>query len=171
MKKVKCISLREAFTEQLELDREYWLDETTKCELAGEEYADFFRDKDKVEKVGRMLTAHFCDVISEPEIRNYTVNDIRRIAYQKYQFHWMISQGLSISDLSDVASDWWNERLAAPDCDDTLWTYLEEHGFEGSLWACYEEFLGAEYKDVSFMGALLNGYERELYLEDVLGAE
>jgi len=103
---------------------------------------------------------------------NKSQNDIRRIAYQRYQFHWMMTHGISLSEFNDIANDWWNERLANLDNDGTLLEHIEECGFsEGKLWACYGEFLVAEYKNESFICNLLNGDERELYLEDIKGEE
>ena len=53
MKKVKCISVRPMMPKQIEVDKIYYMDETTK-------YATFYSDKVGDNKIGNMLLSHFC---------------------------------------------------------------------------------------------------------------
>ena len=45
--------------------------------------------------------------------------------------------------------------------------YVEEHGFwNGSLWACFEEFMDAEYQDKDNMKFLLPAKDFQLWLKE-----
>lgn len=45
--------------------------------------------------------------------------------------------------------------------------YVEEHGFwNGSLWACFEEFMDAEYQDRDYMKFLLHAKDFQLWLKE-----
>ena len=61
MKKVKCISVRPMLPKQIEVDKIYYMDETTKWkDCDGDEYATFYSDKLGDNKIGNMLLSHFC---------------------------------------------------------------------------------------------------------------
>ena len=63
MKKAKCISVRPMMPKQIEVDKIYYMDETTKWKDGdGDEYATFYSDRlgDDKNKIGNMLLSHFC---------------------------------------------------------------------------------------------------------------
>lgn len=95
------------------------------------------------------------------------MDNIKIIAYKKYQWDWLMSHNYSIDDLSDVASDWFNERLGDSNYNDSMSGYLYDQGINGSLWVCFEEFILTEYQDAAYMYHLLTKDEYEKYLKDV----
>lgn len=61
MKKVKCISIRPMMPKQVEVNKIYYMDETTKWkDDEGDEYAVFYADKSGDNKIGNLLLSHFC---------------------------------------------------------------------------------------------------------------
>ena len=99
--------------------------------------------------------------------------NIREKAYKLYQMQWMASHGYGITDISEMASEWEKEkREEGLDCD--FKSYLEERGFGSEIWACFEEFIGAEYRDTFYMMRLFPGEgsaDFEAYLEDISSME
>lgn len=99
------------------------------------------------------------------------MSKISELAYTRYQFDWMVSHGYDIDSLSNVANEWEQECREAlfqldrrvPGFSD----YLFEHGFDGEIWACYDEFLQAEYLDAGYMKAILNEAEYKEYCQEV----
>lgn len=92
---------------------------------------------------------------------------MERIAYERYQLHWMLKHGYSLKDINDIAMDWWNLKFADPNYEETITDYLDEHGFHGAIYACQQEFLLTEYKDRALMKSLLSEDEYESYLQHV----
>lgn len=88
--------------------------------------------------------------------------DIKKIAYEKYQLDWMIAHGHSITELLREL-----ECMRQEDPEQSIFAMFEEweysFGFGGEVWACYDEFLETEYKNESYMKALLTETEYELY--------
>lgn len=94
-----------------------------------------------------------------------TKEKFEEICYRAYQLDWMISHGYGLNDLFEIIVG-----FAAEDVDETpmasatsgdsvrnladcaaerFWT---EDGFgSGSMYACKDEFLGAEYRDAEYM--------------------
>ncbi|MCD8082212.1 MAG: hypothetical protein LUE86_01475 [Clostridiales bacterium] len=89
--------------------------------------------------------------------------NIKDIAYLKYQLDWIVSHGFFISDLSELAFEWAHSMDSN---NISFEEYLEEHGFGGELWACREEFLETEYRDLAYMQRLLTPGEYEEYKKE-----
>lgn len=83
-------------------------------------------------------------------------------AYEKYKLHWMISHGFTLTDLKnavveameDMAED--GEVIkekadVAPFVEGAIDAFLDRGFGSGSLYACFEEFLGAEYRDRDYI--------------------
>ena len=84
--------------------------------------------------------------------------------YRAYQLDWMLSHGYGFNDLFEIivglameaveetpmasATNGNSVRNLAECAAEEFWT---EAGFDGRLYACKEEFLGAEYKDAGYM--------------------
>lgn len=61
MKKVKCVSIREFMSKQIEVGKIYYMDEKTKWkDCDGDEYAVFYSDNNGADKIGNLLLSHFC---------------------------------------------------------------------------------------------------------------
>ena len=88
--------------------------------------------------------------------------NISKIAYEKYRLDWMIAHGHSITEL---LLDLQLMRHEDPESGLTaLFRDWEcDSGFGGEVWACYDEFMEAEYMDASYMRALLTESEYEMY--------
>lgn len=95
------------------------------------------------------------------------MKNIKEIAYQKYQLHWLMSHGYTVEYINCIAYDWFNERLTDPDNDDTLADYIFERGINGSLWASYDEFIEIEYQDAGYMEEVLSKNEYTDYCMDI----
>lgn len=93
--------------------------------------------------------------------------DIKAKAYQKYQLDWMLSHGKSLDDLMDCMQGWWEDDETREWCSPkTAFADFEKAGFDGELWACFDEFLESEYLDIPYMRRLLTAKEFEEYLQD-----
>ncbi len=83
--------------------------------------------------------------------------------YEAYQLDWMLSQGYSLNDYLKVLAeaeasfepDEYPEGTAEDIAKDIHQRFEEDFGFGGSLWVCFEEFLGAEFLDKDYMEHLL----------------
>lgn len=95
------------------------------------------------------------------------MDEIRKIAYDKYKYNWSLNHHINMNDLDNIADDWFNERLTDPDYEDTFSDYLYNKGFNGMIWACFGEFIDCEYKDAAYMKALLTASEYEEYCKDI----
>lgn len=94
------------------------------------------------------------------------MKDVKRKAYEKYQMHWMLSRGITVSDIGKLAEEWHGEWRDS--AESITFPYIwEEHGFDGYIWACFEEFMGSEYQDRGYMQFLLTEDEWREYLVDV----
>ena len=77
---------------------------------------------------------------------------IRELAYELYKMDWMrrIPCGVQM----DTLKDYYQETTEEDREEYTFEDYILEHGYQGQLYACYEEFLRAEYLDESYMRSL-----------------
>ena len=92
-----------------------------------------------------------------------TTTDLHKKAYLRYQMHWMLTHGITMDDSSETAADWDKDH----DYNKSFSRYVEEHGFwNGSLWACFEEFMDAEYQDKEYMEFILSTEDFQLWLQE-----
>ena len=78
---------------------------------------------------------------------------IRLLCYTLYQMDWM--RRISAERQMDALKDWYGET--APE-DRERFAYRDwvlENGYGGELYACLDEFLGAEYRDRGYIRGLL----------------
>ena len=105
-------------------------------------------------------------------MKQYTnTNEARHRIYELYQLDWLISHGYSLMDVvhgcveeAAIATfDKCQTVLDATEVDDInpleciedgirSWS---NKGFNYEIWACFEEFLNAEYRDVSYVSELI----------------
>ena len=93
-----------------------------------------------------------------------TLKDIRQIAYEKYQHDWMISHDID-EKVMDKTMQEYIADTAGEEVPFSEWLF--DHGFGGSLWGCYDEFLNAEYRDNDYMEYLLSNKEYQIYQADI----
>lgn len=81
---------------------------------------------------------------------------IRILAYELYKADW---KRVHISNLDEMETifDWHSSLVEARlhgENDPSLQRYIEENGYGGQLYACFEEFLQSEYMDYDYMTVL-----------------
>ena len=80
--------------------------------------------------------------------------DIRKEAYELYKIDWEHDHGISGKRKLEAY-----RKYASIELENSVYgsfeSYLEDVGYGGELYACYEEFLYAEYMDVEYMYYLL----------------
>lgn len=78
----------------------------------------------------------------------------RKRAYEAYKLDWMIRHGYALTDLVKEVSAYMREAEE----DDVVFSFNIwelEYGFNGEIWACYEEFCENEYQDKEYIKQLL----------------
>lgn len=109
---------------------------------------------------------------------------IKKIAYSKYQLDWMMKHNLRLWDLilgiekvqfvgDDVGDDFGLQNCEPneeyEDCVsvlDMFCAWERDFGFDGMIWACFDEFLDVEYLNRHYMQRLLSSREFRLWLKD-----
>lgn len=100
-----------------------------------------------------------------------TIKEVRQRVYELYQLDWLMSHGYSLMDVvggcaEEAVIATFNECQNTPNAievydinplarvEDGICSWLDD-GFGGECWVCYWEFLGAEYRDVSYVSELI----------------
>ena len=78
--------------------------------------------------------------------------DIKRLCYELYKIDWKRSHGISDYIEMDYIKDYY-ENFANTEY--TYDDYLDEFGYDGIIYVCYEEFCDVEYCDKKYMRELL----------------
>lgn len=93
--------------------------------------------------------------------------DIRKLCYELYKIDWKHSHMITKEREMDSIKDYY-EGLIDNDSEYTYEDYIEEFGYDGELYVCFEEFCDAEYYDVDYMRTLLdNDRLINIYHEDI----
>ena len=93
--------------------------------------------------------------------------DIRKLCYELYKIDWKHSHMITKEREMDSIKDYY-EGLIDNDSEYTYEDYIEEFGYDGELYVCYEEFCDAEYYDVDYMRTLLDNDKLiNIYHEDI----
>ena len=93
--------------------------------------------------------------------------DIRKLCYELYKIDWKHSHMITKEREMDSIKDYY-EGLIDNDSEYTYEDYIEEFGYDGELYVCYEEFCDAEYYDVDYMRTLLDNDELiNIYHKDI----
>ena len=92
--------------------------------------------------------------------------DINDIAYEKYKLDWMMSHGYTLVDLAAQIRD---VQEVNPNINaiGALFEWENDLGFDGEIWACYDEFMDSEFLDKEYMAMILGCDEYKKYLEYV----
>lgn len=90
--------------------------------------------------------------------------NIRQTAYEKYQHDWMISHHIDEKVMDQTIQEYVAD-IAEDEVPFSEWLF--ERGFGGSIWACFNEFFGAEYQDKEYMKTLLTEEEYQMYETDI----
>ena len=92
--------------------------------------------------------------------------DIRKLCYELYKIDWKHSHITKEREMDSIKD--YYEGLIDNDIEYTYGDYIEEFGYDGELYVCYEEFCDAEYYDVDYMRTLLDNDKLiNIYHEDI----
>ena len=92
--------------------------------------------------------------------------DIRKLCYELYKIDWKHSHITKEREMDSIKD--YYEGLVDNDSEHTYEDYIEEFGYDGELYVCYEEFCDAEYYDVDYMRTLLDNDELiNIYHKDI----
>ena len=93
--------------------------------------------------------------------------NIRKLCYELYKIDWKHSHMITKEREMDSIKDYY-EGLIDNDSEYTYEDYIEEFGYDGELYVCFEEFCDAEYYDVDYMRTLLDNDKLiNIYHEDI----
>ena len=89
---------------------------------------------------------------------------ISKLAYELYKINWM--RRISSERQMDAVKNFYEEQEGS---DYTVEDWIFEHGYDGEIYVCEDEFLNAEYLDENYMKTLfddnenlLNEYQKDL---------
>lgn len=89
------------------------------------------------------------------------MSNIRRFVYALYKADWILTN-IGRPILAATYAEYCKAILSEDiDSDLSFEDYLEEFGFNGGIYACYEEFLANEYRDREYMANLLGEDSKE----------
>lgn len=94
------------------------------------------------------------------------MSDIKKIAYARYQMDWMLHHNVSLHDICRVFSENGYCQYDASLTTEEVEAIFDDVEFDSGRYVCFDEFLGAEYQDSSYIRTLLNDYEYIEYLKD-----
>lgn len=93
--------------------------------------------------------------------------DIKKLCYELYKVDWKHDHGITPKREMMTIKDYY-EGLVDDDAEFTYEDYLEEFGYDGEIYACYDEFCDNEYEDEEYMRLLLKKKKLiNLYLKDI----
>ena len=92
--------------------------------------------------------------------------NIRKLCYELYKIDWKHSHITKEREMDSIKD--YYEGLIDNDSEYTYEDYIEEFGYGGELYVCFEEFCDAEYYDVDYMCTLLDNDKLiNIYHEDI----
>ena len=92
--------------------------------------------------------------------------DIRKLCYELYKIDWKHSHITKEREMDSIKD--YYEGLVDNGSEYTYEDYIEEFGYNGELYVCFEEFCDAEYYNVDYMRTLLdNDRLINIYHEDI----
>ena len=92
--------------------------------------------------------------------------DIRKLCYELYKIDWKHSHITKEREMDSIKD--YYQGLIDNDSEYTYENYIEEFGYNGELYVCFEEFCDAEYYNVDYMRTLLdNDRLINIYHEDI----
>lgn len=92
---------------------------------------------------------------------------IRKLCYELYKIDWKHSHMITSEREIDSVKNYY-QGLVDDDTDYTYNDYLEEFGYNGELYSCFDEFCDNEYDDKEYICGLLDDEKLiSLYLKDI----
>ena len=111
---------------------------------------------------------HIIDAAEVNEKQEQKKEEFIQACYEAYQLDWMISHGYSLADYREVLVELMGQVLDAPfmvaASDEDLVRlsnkaeeyFMQDEGFNGTLFASKKEFIGSEFQDPDYMEHLLS---------------
>jgi len=83
-----------------------------------------------------------------------------RFCYELYKMDWCKSN-ITPDIQMDAYKNYMEDMVENPFAENaySFQDYLDEFGFNGQVYACYDEFMDNEYQDIDYMKALLDNKE------------
>lgn len=92
---------------------------------------------------------------------------IRKLAYELYKIDWERNHMITADRKMDAMKNYF-EALMADETRLSYDDYLQEYGYDGELYVCYDEFIDNEYiEDDYICGLLDNPSLINMYYKDV----
>ena len=92
---------------------------------------------------------------------------ISKLCYELYKIDWKHSHMITKEREMDSIKQYY-EGLVDSDTEYTYNDYLEEFGYDGELYVCYEEFCDMEYHDKEYICGLLDNEKLiAMYYKDI----
>lgn len=131
--------------------------ETKNVELPTEiEIPSGMVDDDEISNYLSDITGH-ChfgfNLIERPNL------DISQLCYELYKIDWKHSHMITKDIEMDSLKNYFENARYFPDGNYSYYDYLEEHGYDGELYACYDEFCETEYLNKEYIKTLLDNEE------------
>lgn len=82
------------------------------------------------------------------------IKDIQILAYTLYKIDWL--RRISHDRIADLVKNYYEEQKDCSFDDWTIEDYFNECGFNGEMYACFDEFIDTEYRDKEYMQKLLD---------------
>ena len=80
---------------------------------------------------------------------------IKKLCYELYKLNWEYDHNITAETKASLLKDYFG-NLVDNLADYTFSDYLEEFGYDGDLYVCYEEFLDNEYLEEDYICSLLD---------------
>lgn len=94
------------------------------------------------------------------------IKNISELCYELYKLDWKHSHMITKEIEMDSLKDYFKGTCSFDEC--SFAEYLEEFGYDGEIYACYEEFRDNEYLDKEYITELLDNDELiEIYYQDI----
>lgn len=125
-------------------------------------------DEEVIELMNLILSLKGELDIKEVVYIEYLDMNIRKLCYELYKIDWKHSHMITKEREMDSIKDYY-EGLIDNDSEYTYEDYIEEFGYGGELYVCFEEFCDTEYYDIDYMCDLLDNKKLiDIYYECVL---
>lgn len=123
------------------------------------------RDTEAMKVVAEGITIDgIVKYIKDNAINISTHTFVRRLCYGLYRLDWCYINNVSFQTIKTILTDYYEDILTGNiDTEISLSDYVFEHGINGSIYACFNEFLDNEYLDSEYIQNLLRN-EREDFL-------
>lgn len=124
-------------------------------------------DNIDIEDLFEHLDWMFPESLIKDWTRDSNIINISKLCYELYKIDWKHSHNITKDIEMDNIKNYY-EGLIDNDTEYTYNEYLEEFGYDGQIYVCYEEFCDNEYQDKQYMCELLDNEKLiKLYHKDI----